>query len=245
MNVDALSVALRPRPMLEAADLGVRLVQRHARSVWASWLPVALAVFAIAIALKGVAAWLPSLVIFLAKPWLDRTLLFVFSRAAFSQPSRFADVFANWRSVWLHQLGRTLTIDRLTLWRAFTLPVVLLEGQRGAARAARIRQIARGRRGAAALAFGAFVHVEAAVTLAIFSLLFWFAPPEAGESLFNWLTTDEDSVWIGATSYALAVFIVEPFYVASGFAMYLNRRVELEAWDIEQEFRRAFVPAAA
>jgi hypothetical protein len=23
--------------------------------------------------------------------------------------------------------------------------------------------------------------------------------------------------------------------------MYLNRRVELEAWDIEQEFRRAFV----
>ena len=95
------------------------------------------------------------------------------------------------------------------------------------------------------LAFGAFVHVEAAVTLAIFSLLFWFAPPEAGESLFNWLTTDEDSVWIGATSYALAVFIVEPFYVASGFAMYLNRRVELEAWDIEQDFRRAFVPQAA
>ena len=33
---------------------------------------------------------------------------------------------------------------------------------------------------------------------------------------------------------------MEPFYVAAGFAMYLNRRVELEAWDIEQEFRRAF-----
>jgi len=27
--------------------------------------------------------------------------------------------------------------------------------------------------------------------------------------------------------------------VAAGFAMYLNRRVELEAWDIEQELRRA------
>jgi hypothetical protein len=33
---------------------------------------------------------------------------------------------------------------------------------------------------------------------------------------------------------------VEPFYVGAGFTMYLNRRVELEAWDIEQEFRRAF-----
>jgi hypothetical protein len=36
------------------------------------------------------------------------------------------------------------------------------------------------------------------------------------------------------------VVVLEPFYVAAGFAMYLNRRVQLEAWDIEQEFRRAF-----
>jgi hypothetical protein len=36
------------------------------------------------------------------------------------------------------------------------------------------------------------------------------------------------------------VLVLEPFYVAAGFAMYLNRRVELEAWDIEQEFRLAF-----
>ncbi len=35
---------------------------------------------------------------------------------------------------------------------------------------------------------------------------------------------------------------VEPFYVAAGFAMYLNRRVELEAWDVEQELRHAFDP---
>ena len=37
-----------------------------------------------------------------------------------------------------------------------------------------------------------------------------------------------------------SVLFLEPFYVAAGFAMYLNRRAELEAWDIEQEFRRAF-----
>jgi hypothetical protein len=36
------------------------------------------------------------------------------------------------------------------------------------------------------------------------------------------------------------VLFLEPFYVAGGFALYLNRRAELEAWDIEQEFRRAF-----
>ena len=41
-------------------------------------------------------------------------------------------------------------------------------------------------------------------------------------------------------AYAVAVLFIEPFYVAAGFAMYLNRRAEIEAWDIEQEFRRAF-----
>jgi hypothetical protein len=28
--------------------------------------------------------------------------------------------------------------------------------------------------------------------------------------------------------------------VAAGFTLYLNRRAELEAWDIEQELRRVF-----
>jgi hypothetical protein len=43
-----------------------------------------------------------------------------------------------------------------------------------------------------------------------------------------------------ACAYAAVVGLLEPFYVGAGFAMYLNRRVELEAWDIEQEFRRDF-----
>jgi hypothetical protein len=45
---------------------------------------------------------------------------------------------------------------------------------------------------------------------------------------------------ISSMAYALAVMFLEPFYVAAGFGLYVNRRVELEAWDIEQEFRRAF-----
>lgn len=40
--------------------------------------------------------------------------------------------------------------------------------------------------------------------------------------------------------YGAVILLLEPFYVAAGFAMYLNRRTELEAWDVEQELRRAF-----
>ena len=43
-----------------------------------------------------------------------------------------------------------------------------------------------------------------------------------------------------AIAYGVMTIVLEPFYVASGFGMYLNRRVELEAWDVEQELRRAF-----
>ena len=43
-----------------------------------------------------------------------------------------------------------------------------------------------------------------------------------------------------AVAYAVVIGFLEPFYVAAGFAMYLNRRAELEAWDVEQELRRAF-----
>jgi hypothetical protein len=57
------------------------------------------------------------------------------------------------------------------------------------------------------------------------------------------LFADEMPAVLGIASfvaYSSAVLLLEPFYVAAGFAMYLNRRAELEAWDIEQEFRRAF-----
>ena len=32
--------------------------------------------------------------------------------------------------------------------------------------------------------------------------------------------------------------IIEPFYVAGGFALYLNRRTALEGWDLEVALRR-------
>jgi hypothetical protein len=83
---------------------------------------------------------------------------------------------------------------------------------------------------------------ELALTLSLLSLVFWFAPsgvlPDIGEVVTG--TLPRVLAVAFPISYALAVFFVEPFYVAAGFAMYLNRRAELEAWDIEQEFRRAF-----
>jgi hypothetical protein len=64
MRIDSIAVELRPRPMFEAADLGVRLLQRNARMVARCWLPVALAVLLLALSSVLIATWLPAVLIF-------------------------------------------------------------------------------------------------------------------------------------------------------------------------------------
>ncbi|RUR71734.1 hypothetical protein EJP67_32290 [Variovorax guangxiensis] len=242
MRVDGLAIALRPRPMAEAADLGAQLVRSHARSVWRTFLPVHIVMVLLALGTVEIAGWLPSLLIFWLKPWLDRSLLFVHSRAVFGQETRWSDLWANRRAVWGGQLLRTLLWRRFSPWRSLTQAIEQLEGQRGSARRKRRAQLLSGRRGSATGMQLVFANVEMALDICLLSLLFWFAPEGSSRDLFNWLTQSDSTVQslLTAGAYALVVGVLEPFYVAAGFAMYLNRRVELEAWDIEQEFRRGF-----
>src|ERR687894_334562 len=80
MQVDALAVRLRPRSPTEAVDLGVRLCQSPAPAVYRCYLMVALPTVVLSLAFFPIAEWLPSLLIWCAKPWLDRTILFVLAR---------------------------------------------------------------------------------------------------------------------------------------------------------------------
>jgi hypothetical protein len=96
--------------------------------------------------------------------------------------------------------------------------------------------------GSALMITNVFSLSETALMLAVVSLLFWLAPSgrtPGGLELLSGELPGFLSVMLDI-AYASAVMFLEPFYVGAGFAMYLNRRAELEAWDIEQEFRRAF-----
>lgn len=242
MRVEALAITLRPRPMSEAADLGQRLVQMHARSVWRCYAPVWAAVMLLALATTEIAGWLPSLLIFWLKPWLDRSLLFVLSRAVFGESTHWRDLWAARREVFARHLLRTLTIARLSPWRSFTLAIDQLEGQRGAARRKRRGVLLGSQRGAAMGLQFVYANLEMIFAVALAALIGWFLPEATKAELWA-LYRDGESALVQAAvavGYGLVVLALEPFYVAAGFAMYLNRRVELEAWDIEQEFRHAF-----
>lgn len=242
MRIDALTVELRPRAMTEASDLGVLMVQTHARSVWRSYWPVFAVVVVLCLSTIEIAPWLPGALLFWLKPWLDRSLLFVLSRALFGQTTSFGDLWRAQRQVWWGQLLRTLTFRRLSPWRSFTQPIYQLEGQSGKALRQRSRQLLSGQRWDASLMQTVFATIEMVLYIGLFGILVWLAPNGGGFGLFQWMAESDRLMptLLGTFAYAAILLVLEPFYVAAGFAMYLNRRVELEAWDIEQEFRRAF-----
>jgi hypothetical protein len=242
VQIEAFAIRLRPRSNMEAADLGVRLCQNDVRSVFACYWCVGVPMAVLSLASYRFAEWLPALAFWWAKPWLDRTILFVLSRAAFGQRTSPGDLWRARVEVWGRQIISTLTMRRLSPWRSFTQPVCQLEGLRGSPLRKRVAQIRRGRAGAASLVTFVFGVTESILIVALNSLAYWLAP--------KGYEPDLSGLWIGETTtatnvtlqavYMVVVLLLEPFFVAAGFAMYLNRRAELEAWDIEQEFRRAF-----
>jgi hypothetical protein len=242
VRIDALQLHMRPRSPWEAADLGIRLAQSHWRELFACHAVVLLPLTALCVATYEIAVWLPLVLLFFSKPWLDRTLLFVLSRAAFGQPTRLRDLWRAQRQVWWRQFALTWTWRRLSPWRSFTQPIYQLEGLALRQVGARRRQLRRGYASPARLLTFVFTLLETLLMVAAISLLFWFIPTDRGatelwdhiEDFRNFLAVPLPLV------YAAAVLLLEPFYVAAGFAMYLNRRAELEAWDVEQELRRAF-----
>jgi hypothetical protein len=242
MQLDALALRMRPRAPLEAADLGARLCQAAARSVYACFAVAYLPIAALALAAFEISAWLPALLLFWSKPWLDRTILFVLSRAAFGQPTTPRQLWEARREVWWRQGVLTWTWRRLSPWRSFTQPVYQLEGLPFGKLRSRVKQVRRRKSGAALLLTAAFATAESCLVFAVLSLLVWFAPGEGAPSLGALLFDDARTFFaaVSAIAYAIVIGFLEPFYVAAGFAMYLNRRAELEAWDVEQELRRAF-----
>ena len=247
MRVEGLAVVLRPRSQGEACDLGLALVRQHARSVWRCFAPVYLVVAVLALCTVDTFGWMPILIVFWLKPWLDRSLLFVLARAVFGEPTRWSDLWRMRRHVWGGQFLRTVLWRRFSPWRAYTQPVEQLEGQGGGARRKRVKLMLNDNRGAASALQTAFVHAEAALAYSLLALLWWFAPEGSRAGVWDWFwhPGQHAAGQLGldltmSLAYMTVVFVLEPFYVAAGLAMYLNRRVVLEAWDIEQEFRRAF-----
>lgn len=244
MRIDQIAVELRPRSSWEAAELGTALVRTNARAVWLPWLAVTLPAFGVLNALGWWLHLLPwvGLVFWWLKPVFDRAPLFVVSRAVFGavpsvRETLAAQVTWGWRWM-LHYL----TWRRLGPYRALYLPVDLLEG--GDDKHARRNVIGGSARGVAAWLTVVFVNFELALLFGVLTLVPLFTPLEQINGSMNWLfglfeASEEPLPQLAMNVlYYLAMSAMEPFYVGAGFGLYLNRRTQLEAWDVELAFRR-------
>ena len=244
MRPEALTVQLRPRLPYEAIDLGLALVQTHARALYAAWAAVLVPVIALATLLSVLwpdQDWIWWTLLWWLKPLYDRVLLRVLSHGVFGETVRARTV---WRSIpgfFRGGLLRALTWGRLSAVRSFLLPVWQLEGLRGAARKRRIAVLGRGSRGAAVWLTVTCVHLEMALGFAAFILVLAMLPAEANVSLTSLVDGAPLPLWMAVwtnAAYLVGLLLIEPLYVAAGFTLYLNRRTELEGWDLELAFRQ-------
>lgn len=239
MRLDAIAAEPRPRNAWEATDLGMAMVRQWFQPVYATWFAVTLPLFLLLHLLCWGNWWLIPWLLWWLKPLLDRLPLYILSHALFGdQPTR-RQFWRDWPGLLRRQTFATLTWRRLDAARSFTLPVGQLEGLNGKARRQRLRDLGQPGRGAAVWLTVVCLHVEIALDLALITLV-WMLIPDFMALKFSDLFDDSNELrqlWLNGVGFC-GLSLVEPFYVAGGFALYLNRRVWLEAWDLELGFRR-------
>ncbi len=256
MRIDHLDVVLRARSGWEAMELGTALSRRHARAVWGSWLLASAPLFVIFNALGW---WLDAfgwawLAMWWCKPLFERAPLYVLSRGIFGEPVGTLAALHAQRSWGNAGFWGYLGWRRFSVLRSLCLPVNLLEGNAPAQRGARRRAVAAGAAGAAVVLTVACMAFEAALVSGAIGAVFMFMPLELMSESWRaaWDMIGQDTPAWARLGFNLACWLasvlIGPFYVGAGFGLYLNRRTQMEAWDVEIALRRLrerLLPAAS
>lgn len=246
MKLDDITANIRLRSPWEAVDLGFALVQHNARWIFPAWT-LLLATFALL-------AWLlvpeeyrnfAPLVVWWCKPLYDRVLLHILSHQMFNQRLSTAEIFSAIPGL-VRKTGllSALTWRRFSLSRGFNLPIWQLEQLRGKPRSERQDLLHMQTHSQAVWLTIACLHLEGAVIFSLYALIVILDPTDgAWNRILSGFTDtfDRDAQYWGnliyLLLYTLTVWVVEPLYLAASFSLYLNRRTQLEAWDIELAFR--------
>lgn len=239
MNLDQLAVSARQRSSWESVDLGILLARQHWLQLATLWLlPATVLFLALALIFPDSPNWVIFAVWWL-KPLFDRLPLLVASRKLFNEPMSNREALGQFRRANSADWFAWLTWRRLSFTRAFDLPVTVLENARGKARSTRISLLHRKAASAASWLHIVGVHVEMVLGLGLAALCYLMLPEQLE---IDWMPILNDSnttyAWIANGFTLLIMAAVAPFYVCGGFMLYIGRRVDLEAWDIEIHFRK-------
>lgn len=254
MKLDKLTVNVRPLPSFQATDLGMTMARHWFIPLWQLWwrrmLPMFIIVLCImfyqaftdnAVGFSGLLLfWLMLMVFYLSKPYAEIPLVIYLSQRLFNENLTSEQV---WQQ--LKQIPRTGIFSSLkfhiTPRRQMLMPIVLLEQQTRKERKMRLKVLTKSQNNAIAWHTTMFQVIEILIYLGILVFMFHLVPENIiNETFFDMLFNEMSWVVqiIAITIYLLVTSILSVFYIASGFAVYICKRSQLEGWDIELKFRQ-------
>lgn len=244
MNLEQLTIEIRPRRAWEAVDLGLLMARRWWWPMTKVWLLLSLPLFVVLSFFPGNLLWLSYILLWWLKPLFERPLLQILSQAVFNHEPDTRSTLKAFATLAGQQLIASLTWRRLSPSRSMDFPVIQLEGLRRQRRRERLDILHREDSLPAIWLSVIGFFLEIFIALGLVALIYLLIPEEVHfdqTQLFN----SGDALWIIIFfCYFLALAAIAPFFVACGFSLYLNRRIKLEAWDIDIAFRRIAIKRA-
>lgn len=234
-----MTTVVRDRKPWEAVDLGFLMARRWWWPMVRTWLLATFPLFLLLQLLLADTPWLVAVLLWWIKPLGERIHLHILSQALFGHLPGSRETLRQLPRLLRPQALAALLWRRLSPSRSMDLAVTQLEGLNGKRRRQRLAILHRQDDGPAGWLTLIGIHVESLLSLGAYGLLYALIPAEV-EFDFRTLL-NEQAFWPALLQNLLAylaIGAVAPFYVGGGFALYINRRVRLEAWDIDIAFRR-------
>ncbi len=242
-DISQLTVLPRPRNAWQAIDAGFTLARAHYFQLLVLWLVLAVPIFALCMLLQIFLGWSYAILIWWwCKPLYELPVHLFLSRALFSEQATLRSCMHRAFSQLGALLKTYLGIFRFSGVRSMGYGPVFLEKATFRQRGARMQQLAKVPTRATLLLM-ACLHVEFLLQLITVGIIGMFLPETSFfTDVYLYFTSDstDEVAWV-LLALSVGTFIgaalVAPFYVAGGFLCYINRRMMLEAWDIEHRFR--------
>ncbi len=243
MVLTDFEVRARSRTPWEAVDLGFALARQWFVSLWLRWCCTAIPIYVVLILCFGFYSYWPAMLLWWFKPIYETPMLRWVSQRVFGTDLTIRQCI---RNVAYKDLAAWLTLRRFSPARSFAMPVSILEGQQGTARRARLQTLQSGATTPVWLTV-VCIHFEYIFALGLIAFAYVLIPSELEWLRWQDLVAQERGlfVWLNHLATFLSMSVIAPFYVAAGFALYLNRRIDLEAWDIELMFRQLAMKASS
>ncbi|CAA0111161.1 Uncharacterised protein [BD1-7 clade bacterium] len=239
MDISKLVIQPHLKNPWSAIDLGFVLTRTWYVQLLAAWCICSVPLFLVLLlVLPADYLWLSAPIIWWFKPLWDRGPLFVASRALFQQPLTRKDFIRQLPALYKRQCISWLTWRRLHMARSFVMPVTVLERLTGKSYNTRVQLLQRMASGKQTWLTIVAVHIESFLVFGMMALVYVLIPEEVGIDYWQWLEQQTlISGYVTSILSFIAMALVGPFYVVAGFMLYINRRIQLEGWDIEIQFR--------